>query len=89
MFFSEWTESDKEEEEEVLDEESQLMVKMGLPLSFASSSAQRREVNETVWWVSVERPAGPGTSQGSKHFLLLCLLGAGEKVTQASCHLPP
>ncbi|XP_017295426.1 trimethylguanosine synthase [Kryptolebias marmoratus] len=34
--------ANKEEEEEVLDEESQLMAKMGLPLSFASSSDQRK-----------------------------------------------
>ncbi|XP_037537992.1 trimethylguanosine synthase [Nematolebias whitei] len=33
----------EEEEEEVLDEESQLMAQMGLPLSFASSSDQRKE----------------------------------------------
>ncbi|XP_013875836.1 trimethylguanosine synthase isoform X2 [Austrofundulus limnaeus] len=33
----------EEEEEEVLDEESQLMAEMGLPLCFVSSSAQRKE----------------------------------------------
>ncbi|XP_021169655.2 trimethylguanosine synthase-like [Fundulus heteroclitus] len=34
-------ESEKDDEENVLDEESQLMVKMGLPLAFASSSEQK------------------------------------------------
>ncbi|MEQ2293826.1 hypothetical protein AMECASPLE_037455, partial [Ameca splendens] len=34
-------ESKKEEEEQVLDEESQLMAMMGLPLAFASSSEQK------------------------------------------------
>ncbi|MEQ2272312.1 hypothetical protein XENORESO_018631, partial [Xenotaenia resolanae] len=33
--------SKKEEEEQVLDEESQLMAMMGLPLAFASSSEQK------------------------------------------------
>lgn len=47
-----YTETDEEEageedEEEVglLDEEAQLMASMGLPLAFASSSDQRREVS--------------------------------------------
>lgn len=60
------TEADDEEEEkeEVLDEEAQLMASMGLPLAFASSSAQRRvvsyeiKINWNVWgsscrWMSL------------------------------------
>lgn len=45
------TETDEEEVEEdeeevgLLDEEAQLMASMGLPLAFASSSDQRREVS--------------------------------------------
>lgn len=48
-----YTETDEEEVEEeedeeevgLLDEEAQLMASMGLPLAFASSSDQRREVS--------------------------------------------
>lgn len=40
-------EAEEEDEEEMgfLDEESQLMASMGLPLAFASSSDQRQEVS--------------------------------------------
>ncbi|XP_041847541.1 trimethylguanosine synthase [Melanotaenia boesemani] len=40
-------EEEEEEEEEVLDEEAQLMVSMGLPLAFISSSGQKRERRKT------------------------------------------
>ncbi|XP_029971851.1 trimethylguanosine synthase [Salarias fasciatus] len=40
---------EEEEEEEELDEEAQLMVSMGLPLSFASSSGRRRAERRPNW----------------------------------------
>ncbi|CAN9502960.1 unnamed protein product [Ophioblennius macclurei] len=56
---SEDDEEEEDEEEEELDEEAKLMVSMGLPLSFASSSGQRRAERGSSWYheTRLEKPA--------------------------------
>ncbi|XP_070775551.1 trimethylguanosine synthase [Enoplosus armatus] len=60
---------EEEEEEEVLDEEAQLMAGMGLPLAFASSSAQRRVGRRCNRRPAATYRAGPAEEEGDEEDL--------------------